>query len=82
MIEFFKKKAVHFDIDIDDNQIFLKDMKTNFIWLYNGKFGGGSMLLSPFSIINDGFCELSYYTGNIPMHKSIGFFAKVKAGGE
>jgi len=49
--------------------------------LYNGKFGGGGMALSPYSIINDGFFEITIRLGHSSLKESIGFFDDVKAGG-
>ena len=60
----------------------IPDLKTNFIWVYNGKYGGGDMLLSPYSIVNDGACELTYLKERVGFCQSMPFFNKVKAGGE
>ena len=82
IIELTKKKEVNFDINAHDQEIVIPDLKTNFIWVYNGKYGGGDMLLSPFSLVNDGACELTYFDGRVGFCQSIPFFNKVKAGGE
>ena len=29
--------------------------------IYNGKFGGGKIMLNPLGILNDGLMELVYY---------------------
>ena len=36
----------------------LDNVTTSMVLSYNGKFGGGRMMLSPPSIINDGYQEL------------------------
>ena len=33
--------------------------------IYNGKFGGGKIMLNPLGLINDGFMELTFVRGNI-----------------
>jgi hypothetical protein len=32
--------------------------------VYNGKYGGGRMLLNSMAMINDGYFELIFYKGN------------------
>jgi hypothetical protein len=35
--------------------------------MYNGKYGGGRMILNPLGIINDGFMELAFRPGKVDM---------------
>ena len=55
-----KGQSETFDL-ICDNQIIGKDINTNFLMLFNGKFGGGKINLSPISLMNDGLIELGFY---------------------
>ena len=49
--------------------------------LYNGKFGGGGKTISPLSLINDGFIELSFYDGVVSTKTSLGLFEGAENGG-
>ena len=80
-IELFRGRNEYYDLDIDDGSITYKDLDCKFFWIYNGKFGGGGMTLSPFSLINDGFFEMSLGHRPCPLSLSIGFFDDVKNGG-
>lgn len=42
-----------------------KDLTTQLLLVYNGKFGGGRIMLSPPSVINDGKFEI--YFADEPM---------------
>lgn len=42
--------------------------------LYNGKYGGGGIMLNPFGMINDGFLELNFRTGYLSASTSIYMF--------
>ena len=60
----------------------LDNITSNFIWAYNGKFGGGGMVLSPLSVVNDGYLELFYVESGVPVMEVFGFFEDVKDGGQ
>ena len=58
-----KNREESYNIEIDNGEnekLKLDNINANYIWAYNGKFGGGGMVLSPYSIVNDGFLELFY----------------------
>jgi hypothetical protein len=46
--------------------------------IYNGKFGGGRIMLNPIGLINDGYMELVYfnqiYGGLMYPAKALGLF--------
>ena len=50
-----------YSINVDDGSAEFNDITTNFMLVFNSKFGGGHMNLSPISIMNDGLCELGFY---------------------
>ena len=50
-----------YDIDIDNGQHLMKDIDTQYMQVYNGKFAGGRIMLNPIGLINDGYMELLYY---------------------
>lgn len=74
-----KGRTELYDIDIDDGTTTYKDMEGKFFWLYNGKFGGGGMVLSPYSVINDGYFEMTHLVCGFK--DSIEFFDDIKDGG-
>ena len=80
-IELIKGRKECYDLEIDDGGIKYSDQAAKFFWLYNGKFGGGGMVLSPFSVINDGFFEITLVEDETPFMEQIEFFDNVKAGG-
>ena len=49
--------------------------------VYNGKYGGGRMILNPMAILNDGFFEMIFYKNLIGFKKSIKLFEGAKKGG-
>ena len=81
VIELIKGRNEFYDLEINDGSITYKDLNAKFFWIYNGKFGGGGMALSPYSVINDGFFEITLTEDQIPLKDSIEFFDDVKAGG-
>jgi len=71
-IELIKGRNEYYDLDIDDGSITYNDINLKFFWLYNGKFGGGGMTLSPYSVINDGFFEITLHEEpNVPLKDCI-----------
>ena len=56
-------------------------MSTQYMTVFNGKHGGGRMVLNPMSIINDGFFEVLYYNGLMGFSKSMSLFQGAKTGG-
>lgn len=49
--------------------------------IYNGKYGGGRMILNPLAILNDGFFEMTFYENLIGFKKSMNLFDGAKKGG-
>lgn len=41
-----------------------ENVETQFMMINNGKFAGGRMIVNPIALINDGYMELLFYTGN------------------
>ena len=56
-------------------------MDTQFLLVYNGKYGGGRMILNPMAILNDGYFELGYYENLIGFKKAVNLFDGAKKGG-
>jgi diacylglycerol kinase family enzyme len=75
-----KRRQETFDMEIDDN-IILKDITTQFILVFNSKFGGGRMILNPLAIINDGYFEFYYFKTLMGFSECIKLFDGAKAGG-
>jgi len=48
------------DLEIDEGRIRINDITTQKMCVYNGKFGGGGLLLSPLGVINDGLLDICY----------------------
>lgn len=49
--------------------------------VYNGKYGGGRILLNPLAILNDGYFEMEFYQNLIGFKKAIKLFDGAKNGG-
>ena len=59
-----------------------KDVTTQLMFAYNGKFGGGRIILSPTSVINDGKFELYMCREAMNTPKLIRTFGQAITGGE
>ena len=44
-----------------DGELLRKDYALKYVWIYNGKYGGGRMILNPLGLLNDGFIEIFYF---------------------
>ena len=62
--EIFRQVDGTFDIEFDNGKHIERDVKTHYLQIYNGKFGGGRILLNPMGIINDGCMEVMYRPGD------------------
>ena len=56
-----KKSVGVFDVELNDGEFQLKDVNTQVFVSMNSRFGGGGMVISPKSFINDGFFEVMYF---------------------
>lgn len=79
--EILKRDQVTFDVDINNGALLLNDFNTQFMFLFNGKFGGGGMMLNPLALINDGLMELNFYDGLVEIKKAMDLFDGAKKGG-
>jgi len=61
IVEFCKLKAELVNIEVD-GKLVLENFPSILLGIFNTKFGGGNMLLSPYSVINDGMIEVLVYT--------------------
>lgn len=52
------------------------------IFVYNGKFGGGRMLLNPPGILNDGYFEFFMYYEKMTTPEFVGVFDSAKDVGQ
>ena len=71
LVEFCKLKADLVTVYVDE-KIVLEDFPMILMGVFNTKYGGSNMLLSPLSVVNDGMIELLVYQGKI------GFMGLVK----
>ena len=81
VVELIKAREEKFDISINDGEFTVWDLEVQFMLLYNGKFGGGRMLLNPMAIINDGHFEFYYLKNFIGFTPAIKLFGGAKKGG-
>ena len=65
LIELVKAREEIFDIELNDGEFKKIDVKTQFMFFYNGKYGGGGKMINPTGIINDGLWEFCYFDGQI-----------------
>ena len=75
-----KMRSETYDFLIDD-EILLKDIVTQFILVYNAKYGGGRMLFNPLAILNDGYFEFFHYKNLIGFGAAMKLFDGAKNGG-
>lgn len=61
IIEFCKLKPDNYNIYIDDVLV-QENQPVVFMGVFNSKYGGGGMNLSPYSVVNDGMFELMLLT--------------------
>lgn len=80
VIELMKMRSQRFDYLINDS-IRFDNYDTQFVLIYNAKYGGGRMMLNPLAIINDGYFELLFYPGVIGFASAIKLFDGAKSGG-
>ena len=74
IIELIKREKGLFDIDIDDGTHFIKDLGTQYMQIYNGKTGGGRIILNPIGMVNDGYMELVYSPNFVGPQEAISLF--------
>lgn len=58
-----------------DNQYKIPQTITSYTHIYNGRFGGGGMILNPFGIINDGLMEFVYFGKSLPRWRAMYLFS-------
>lgn len=63
-----------------DHQLFIKDLHSQFLMVNNGKYAGGGMVLNPYGLVNDGYCELSFISEIISKFQLIKFIGGAKEG--
>ena len=66
---------------MEDGTHVLDNVETQFMSIYNGKFGGGRIMLSPLGIINDGYMDLTFMRGFQTFASSMSLFGRAKKGG-
>ena len=76
VIELWKGRQAKYDIEIQYGQTTKKitDLETQYMTVFNGKHGGGRMILNPMAIINDGYFEVLYYNGLLGFAGSMPLF--------
>ena len=52
----------------------LENLWTQYLQIYNGKFGGGKINLNPLGILNDGLMELVYRANFVTASHAINLF--------
>ena len=91
LIELAKPKHVCYDIEVDEGSLnstkeegmvaWKQNLAVTFLNIYNGKYGGGRMNLSPTSLLNDGYFNLCVYNQQLGPLTANYLFTKVKRGG-
>ena len=76
IVELIKREKGLFDVEIDDGKEFISNLNTQYLQIYNGKTGGGRIILNPIGMINDGFMELVYRPAYVGPHTAISLFMK------
>ena len=56
-----------------DGKLYKKDFETVIVMFFNGKIGGGGMILNPFGTINNGFIDATV----LPIRLGFGDLVKV-----
>lgn len=56
--EIINLKYDKFDLYMDD-QLYMEDVEAILIMFFNGKLGGGGMMMQPFAVLNDGFLDVA-----------------------
>jgi diacylglycerol kinase family enzyme len=67
-------------LEIDDGSLNIKNLNSQIIWVYNGKFGGGGMCLSPLGLVNDGYNEITFCRDLIPLSRMLNLFMTADRG--
>lgn len=79
--EFCKLKEGVYDLYINKD-LYLEDIKTTLVMGFNGKYGGGGMVLNPFALINDGFTDMVVIPEKFGFGQMVDFLGKAtKKGG-
>lgn len=81
LIEFVKGESETYDLDIDSGTVKIPNIDTNFMLVFNSKYGGGHINMSPFSIMNDGLCELTFYGKPVNFNGCVKLFEDSKNSG-
>lgn len=81
VIEFVRKESGIYDFEID-SEAKVENINSNFVLVFNSKFGGGHINLSPFSIMNDGLGELTFYDRPQDFSGCMKLFDESKDGGK
>lgn len=85
IIEILKHFVGNYDIDVDHGRYKINNLQTLYMQIYNGKFGGGKIMLNPIGLINDGYMDLVFMSnamnGITYPAKALSMFSKAKSGG-
>lgn len=63
--ELIKRQIGRFDIEFEDGKYKIEDLETQYMQIYNGKYGGGRIMLNPMGMINDGLMEFCFRRGHV-----------------
>jgi hypothetical protein len=74
VVELIRRERGLFDIDIDDGKHVIQNLDTQYMMIYNGKTGGGRIILNPIGMINDGFMEMVFRPAYVGPHTAINLF--------
>ena len=81
LVEIYKGDQGLYKIDIEDGKHVIDNVWTQYMQIYNGKFGGGRIMLNPLGIINDGLMELTFMRGIQTFATGLTLFNGAKSGG-
>ena len=74
LIELIRRQSCTYDFIIDDGRVKVDNLWTQFMQIYNGKFGGGKINLNPLGVLNDGLMELVYRADFVSAKAAINLF--------
>ena len=74
--ELVRRASCTYDLIFDNGKHKIENLWTQYMQIYNGKFGGGKIMLNPIGILNDGFMELVFYKTWISAAGAINLFCK------
>lgn len=91
LIELYRRRRECYDVEIDKASIetdpnatglvkWKEDFDTMLFMVYNGKFGGGRIMLNPLGMMNDGYFEAVSWKNRFSFSTALTVFSQAKNG--